>query len=192
MLRPSLSDGPTPRRISGWDRSREHTRRGTPCTAGLQREVASPRISLSLPCCLLFLLYQESQMPTHQGLLGPTDALPWQHSPRREAREEPGESPAAHSLPEAVQCCEHHVCGVQRVDEVGGKGVLLLHSVRFPAGQSRAQRSWGISGPKMTALAQRQCHPSLGVRGLPWTAPKPCCSIQLSAAQGDNGSSGTP
>lgn len=108
------------------------------------------------------------------------------------AREEPGESPAAHSLPEAVQCCEHHVCGVQRVDEVGGKGVLLLHSVRFPAGQSRAQRSWGISGPKMTALAQRQCHPSLGVRGLPWMAPKPCCSVQLSAAQGDNGSSGTP
>lgn len=64
------------------------------------------------------------------------------------------------------------------MDEVGGKGVLLLHSVRFPAGQSRAQRSCGISGPKMTALAQRQCHPSLGVSWLP------CCSLQLSAAQG--------
>lgn len=65
------------------------------------------------------------------------------------------------------------------MDEVGGKGVLLLHSVRFPAGQSRAQRSWA----KDDSTGTEAVPPSLGVRGLPWRAPRPCCSVQLSAAQ---------
>lgn len=35
-------------------------------------------------------------------------------------------------LPVAVQGCEHHVRGVQRVDEVGGEAVLLLQYVGLP------------------------------------------------------------
>lgn len=36
--------------------------------------------------------------------------------------------------PVAVERGEHHVRGVQRVDEVRRKGVLLFHSVGSPAG----------------------------------------------------------
>lgn len=35
-------------------------------------------------------------------------------------------------LPVTVECGQHHVCGVQRVDEVWGKCVLLLYCVWPP------------------------------------------------------------
>ena len=40
--------------------------------------------------------------------------------------------PDQRPLPHAEECCKHHVCGVQRVNEVGRKGILLLHCIGFP------------------------------------------------------------
>lgn len=36
------------------------------------------------------------------------------------------------SVPVAVESSQHHVCGVQRVDEVRREGILLFHSVWSP------------------------------------------------------------
>lgn len=71
------------------------------------------------------------------------------------------------------------------MDEVGGKGILLLHSVRFPAGQSRAQRSWGISGPKMTdSTGTETVPPQPGGEGAALKGPKALllCSAFCSSA----------
>lgn len=43
------------------------------------------------------------------------------------------------SVPVAVESSQHHVCGVQRVDEVRREGILLFHCVWLPV--DRKQRT---------------------------------------------------
>lgn len=118
--------------------------RGLP--ADLQRDVVNLMISL-VPALLPPLHPFSARRPQHPRtretsfphcMLCSGDTFPAETESRSQGR-----ALAARSLPEAVQSCEHHVCGVQGVDEVGWEGILLLHCIRLPAAQSGRQEEVG-------------------------------------------------
>lgn len=50
---------------------------------------------------------------------------------------------AAHQMiPVAVESSQHHVCGVQRVDEVGWEGVFLFDRVWPPATRQKTENTY--------------------------------------------------
>lgn len=141
---------PTPCRPSCWDRSSDHPGRGLPaqCLQTFRHRSPHPYSAASSHPSSA-----RNPKPTRESSFPhPTLALVTLPQPR--VSWEPGQGPGCCSLPEAVQSCQHHVRGVQGVDEVGWEGVLLLHRVGLPAVQSgrqeelghlRAQRDLGLS-----------------------------------------------
>lgn len=121
-----------------WETGGDHARRGTPGTAPTDLQT---RLTPRSPCPCPAVSSQpfSARNPKHHPpgkpfphrTPCPGDALPAQSESRSRGR-----AAAARCLPEAVQGREHHVRGVQGVDEVGWEGVLLLHCIRLPAAQN--------------------------------------------------------
>lgn len=64
------------------------------------------------------------------------------------------------AAPVAVERREHHVRGVQRVDEVWREGVLLFHRVGPPAGEEKLSVLWLLQ----RTFNNKQCQ---SLEGLP-------------------------
>lgn len=60
-------------------------------------------------------------------------------------------------IPIALESSEHHVCGVQRVDEVRREGVLLFHRVRPPEKRQKTRNKEVAWSPQITSVSDIEC-----------------------------------